>query len=258
MSIKAARFGEEERRKIMDRWREYFAEVKKVLKLLPDDTHLEAKDDLKTCLVSVYRKQLNLYCGCYKLCELGLGNEARILDRAMYETWLLLERLDNSANPSEFASDWIAWGYANEYVLREQLFKRHPEIAADRGVQRYKEILEGKSQAARDKFGKDWKEFVRRGPAMAGPSRLSKDKGPQLVEYYSDASGPVHSYDIHLYSPDLDQPDVAEFLDGTDEVLEHIIIWISKTIEIVNAHLKFVDVAKYQQLMDVQKHILNN
>lgn len=244
-------------------------------KLLPHEVKFNNDNMLHRCVSAVYVKQLKLYVAAYELCGKGLGREAIVIERAMYEVWLLLRALTKSKNPEQFAEDWFAWGYLNDYERTKDILTRHPEKEGDPVILRFLGILEDKMRNTKTRLESDyretqsvcekcghkkimraskWDRFKWKGPALDGPTKLGKRVGAAVSAYYNEISGVSHSYDIHMYAIRDGAP--RAHIDPTKSVLEGIVLWLVNSVEDVMEYLPLATEDVWKQIDGERKSLL--
>ena len=238
-------------------WPRECKDAERVWAYMPSKIVLEGNDVIHDCFYAVYQKQANLFFAAYRLCELNLGNEARLLERALFELWLIIDQLAEGKEPEKFAADLIAWGHANEHDRLQKLLKRHPEASKDAIAGRFLEILEGKLADVKASWGDNWKDFVKHGPISAGPGSLAWRKGSPLGEYYSMISSVAHSYDLHAYYPYANRNEIEHLLDVRGEVLDNCIVWFANTLELGAKYFPLLNSSDHNSILEIRNRILS-
>lgn len=241
---------------LKERWRRESCDAEKVWACLPKEIVFEEDSAIRSCFHAIYQKQANLFFSAYRLCELGFGNEARVIERTLYELWLIADNLTNDKEPERFAADLLAWGHANEHKRLLGVLERHPEAKDDAVAGRFLKILEEKLVEAKGRWGDKWGEFIKRGPVSAGPGALSWKKGAPLGEYYNSVSSVAHSYDLHFYYPYENRKEIDHFLDVRGEVIDNCIVWLTNTLELGRKHFPLVGDDEYKSIVEIRDRIL--
>lgn len=205
---------------------------------------------LNLCLAAVYAKQMRLYLSAYRLCDGGMGNEAQLLIRSMFTTFLYLEKLRRYSPPAEFARLWLLWDVANGEKQLKNLLRWHPE---------WKPQIEKLSQEVdqqRNLLGGKWETFVRNGPPMVDQAALATQMGMEQSyrTFYPVASGPAHGYDLFSYARPLQdnrfEVKMSPSEDYIEEVLGCMISILSDTMAILN---NLLDLKKDTAVADMDR-----
>lgn len=213
--------------------------------------------DLYTCVVAILTKQMRLFRGIYLLSEKGLGNEALMLLRAMFETFLRLKALEGSGQRARHAYLWLVWARANNRKQAAILVPNRAEFAkplADLdeelvpAKETFKEFLAA-AYASEVGLGNPvpkigWPEFVEHGPVLRHMARLAEDLGfrDAYDTFYRHASGPAHGYDLPFYvgvsGEDGLMVNLSPVMPYVDTVLATGIVLLRDTLAIVNSLLR--------------------
>ena len=202
-------------------------------------------EDRRLCLIAVYTKMIRLAYSAGQLCKLGLGLEAQLQARTMFENYLQLKFLDHAENIDACASQYIYWDMANDEGVHEKILELHPELKPKIDEIR-KPLLDFKASLSKSKWG----DFV-----FYGPSRLSVFKlcehidkleksNVQVRTYktlYHETSGQAHGFDFLDYARRRGPNDVEALLapaeERVEDVLVTVLITLSNTCKIVDNRL---------------------
>jgi len=161
---------------------------------------LGKKRSFNLCMSAVTAKQLRFFCATVRLCKMGLGNEAQVCHRAMYELFLQLKALEVSADRELFARQWLLWCFANMERQAGLIAKWSPKLGPELA-----DVPERIAELKKEVGEEEYKAFVRCGPMRESVADLATHldtivKGGTFRwtydTYYPQASGPAHGYDL--------------------------------------------------------------
>jgi hypothetical protein len=180
-----------------------------------------------------------------RLCHAGLGLEAQILARTMYDNYLQLKFLEHSVNIDETATEYIFWDMANDVDKDEKILEMCPELKS-KIENANKDFITFKRRFSH----KDWMKFVFYGPSFLSPKKLSKhidelENSKALSKiyeiFYHETSGQAHGYDFLDYAKWLTRADMGVRLSPVEEKIEYVLItvlnFLTNTCIIVNNKL---------------------
>ena len=208
-------------------------------------------EHLNLCLAAIYAKQIKLFWSVYSHSYSGLGLEAQLPLRTMYQVWLNLIFLERGDQP-EIARQWLLWDYANA----DKQFK-NKVLRTEKG-RVLAEELEKSIVVEKVTMGEGgWKDFTKNGPSKLDlaslASRLGVSDGHNV--FYPFVSGISHGYDLLLHAtrtePDGITVNITPSESFVDTVLITAMIFLRDCLDIINRLLILGKDSKISELTDL-------
>jgi hypothetical protein len=220
-------------------------------------TRLNLVERIHYCEAPVLTRLLRLHYTVSKLASVGLGSEAKMAVRSIFENVVNLYALEHSADREEYARRWIAWDLVNFMKQVDAEIRLHPHneplFAEIRGIAGgvEREIREESrilaethwpagSQKARNFIDKRWQAFRNRGPSMKNMRALAQEVDGKTggathfaASYdfvYQNASGVVHGSEISRLIDQTPTQIVLKLAPTTDEIESVLMssnVWLS-------------------------------
>ncbi|MBI4217676.1 MAG: hypothetical protein HY610_01020 [Elusimicrobia bacterium] len=207
---------------------------------------------LNLCLAAIYSKQLKLYWSVYIHAFNGLGLEAQLPLRAMWQVLLNLLYLKRKKDHGEVAKQWLLWVYANS---NKQL--KGSIVQTKKGMTLADELEKSLSAEKAAMGEKEWKVFTKNGPSRIDLTSLSHmlgmSEGHNML--YPFISGVSHGYDLlsHVTYIDSNQISIKITPDATfvDIVLITAMSIMRDCLYIINELLGLGKDGKVNELTDL-------
>ncbi len=153
------------------------------------------------CLMGAYTKQMRLFFSAHRLCQEGLSQEAGIILRSMFDTYIHLVALAKAQDPDKFARLWLTWDLVRDSVCYEAIKKHNEEFPE------FPTELAGIVSETKKELGKDWGDFKRFGPSGESFESLcgKVNMSGSYDTIYRITSKAVHSSDLTFYSRPLSE-----------------------------------------------------
>jgi hypothetical protein len=198
-------------------------------------------------------KVLRLYYSTVLLARRGMGNEAQVFVRAMFELLVHLKAMQATEDKAEYARQWLVWSLSNYGKQVHKLVKLNPSLGPA-----FKEWNEKQEEMKQDISG-NWGDFV-----MYGPTKTRLDKrvvdldekvpGHRLAasyqSMYTAVSAPLHGYDLTDHVWPKEDGHIEMRLSPTDHLIETVIAiavnFLVNTLDLINdlAELKRENLVK--------------
>ena len=211
--------------------------------------------NINLAIGAIYAKQIRLFISIFTLCKKGLSSEAKILLRAMFESFLNLKFINDSPDKSEKCRQLLLWGFACHSKQMRAIGENDPK---------WNEVLTKQSQQIKpfkDKYGKGkWKMFEKCGPSMKNVADLSNDLGFK-TEYdyiYRTGSSAIHSTDLPEFII-LNESGIQLNISPNDIWIKPVgaasIIMLYRSMECINDVLKINKNDEISQLKEIAEKI---
>lgn len=209
---------------------------KEALSLMPagEKIGIGKSGHLNLCLSAVYAKQTKLFWSVYTHCYSGLGGEAFLPLRTMYQVLLNLAFLEKGVS-WQIARQWLLWDYVNDLKqLKNQsiLTGISKKLAEELEIS----LLEVKNSMS----DKDWKNFVKNGPSKLDMASLALKVGMEDTHsiFYPYISGATHGYDLMSHVKPMDPDGILIKMTPDDAWIDSVLItamhFMKDSLEITN------------------------
>jgi hypothetical protein len=211
---------------------------------------------LNTCLAAIFVKQGKMFFSTYTLCYYGLGHEAELPLRSMFETLINLEYLNKSTDKNSIGREWLLWDIANDEKIAREYKGQNPETD--------KAIAELEASVAKRKTiipTEQWKEFVKNGPSKVDRATLAKNMGysESYKTFYAMASSAAHGYDLLDYATSNKENAIDMPLNPSpkriDAVLSTGIGQLARTFAILNTVLDLKQNERLEKLAAITEQV---
>ena len=204
------------------------------------------------CLTGAYTKQMRLFMSAYLLCREGLSQEAGIILRSMFETYIHLIALQKSNDSKEYARLWLVWEVVRDHVSYGEIKKQNKDFPA------FPPELQDIVSKTESELGKNWKAFRKYGPAAENFENLCNriNMSGSYDTLYRITSKSTHASDLSFYSKPLDENggiscQLSPEANNIESIIPSMVLLLRDSVIIINNLLELGNQKEIEELKRV-------